>query len=264
MTWNHHGSQNESSTMKRTNIIKSIAAVLPTASLTTAIIFLCVSNGKAETPSTEAREKLIEQCIRQMTEADADGAGKAMAFQRLQALGPDAKSAVPALTKALEHEDRNIRIQSAYTLWKVDRQTKAILSLGKTMENDDHPGAREAAAELLKKIDQELAEELDAKIGGEKSPTAAPEKVAKAFITALANNDVNEAAKYIIPAEREEGKKEMEQGMPPFPKDPQVRIKIKDDGIHADAALLNGPTPASGPPFAFDMKLSEGKWWIVK
>ena len=249
--------------MKRTSIIKNIFAVLPTAALTTVIIFLSVSSGKAETP-IEAKEKLIEQCIRQMTETDADGAGKAMAFYRLQELGPDAKSAVPALTKALDHEDSYIRVQSAYTLWKVDRQTKAIISLSKTMENDKNPEGREAAAKFLKKIDQQLAEEVNAKIAAETKQVADVEVAAKAFITALANKNVNEAAKYIIPAERDELKKEMEKGMPPLPKDPKIQIKIKDNGIQADVSLLNAQKPASGPPFGFDMKLSEGKWWIVK
>lgn len=250
--------------MKRTSKIKNLVAVLPTATLTTAIIFLCISGGKAETTFTEPKKKLIEQCIRQMTESNADGAGKAMAFQRLQELGPDAKSAVPALTKALDHKDSYIRIQSAYTLWKVERQTKAIISLSKTMENDDNPAFRKAAEEVLKKIDQQLAEEVDANIGGENNLTADLEVVAKAFITALANKNVNEAAKYIISAERDEIKKEMEKGMPPLPRDPKIQIKFKDNGIQADVSLLNAQKPASGLPFGFDMKLSEGKWWIVK
>ena len=249
--------------MTPNSIIKNIGAVLPTVTLTTVITFLCVSGGKAETPSTEAKERLIEQCIRQMTETDADGAGKAMAFQRLQELGPDAKSAVPALTKALDHEDSYIRIQSAYTLWKVEPQTQAIISLGETMENDENPAVREAAEEALNKIDQQLVEEVEAKIGGE-SPTADPEVVAIAFIAALAKKNVNEAAQYILPAERDEVKKEMEKGMPPLPKDPKIQIKIKENGIQADVSLLNAQKPASGPPIGFDMKLSEGKWWIVK
>ena len=66
--------------------------------LMTAMIFLCVSGGKAETPSSEAKEKLIEQCTRQMTETGGDGAGRGMSFQRLQALGADAKSAVSPIT----------------------------------------------------------------------------------------------------------------------------------------------------------------------
>lgn len=75
---------------------------------------------------------------------------------------------------------------------------------------------------------------------------------------------MNEAAKYVILAERDEIKKEMEKGMPPLPKDPKIQIKIKDDGIRADVSLLNDQKPASGPPFGFDMRFSEGKWWIVK
>lgn len=398
------------------------------------MIFLCISGGKAETPSTEAKEKLIEQCIRQMTESSADGAGKAMAFQRLQELGPDAESAVPALTKALDHEDSFVRIQSAYTLWKVDRQAKtipllskalkdteietqeramaasalgeigpsakaalpvlreatkaqeaqirvtaawalwtvdqqselakpvlidalknddlnvfssaawalgevgfdepgltalgeaigddtkrnskayaaeralpglanalnsndagirrkaisvmslmsetisvfdsrdtgaraSIIALTKTKKDDEDPANRAAAAEVLKKIDPKVVAEAGTKSGGKKNPATDPpdpEVVAKAFITALANQNVDEAAKYIIPEERDELKEALKKGMPPLPKDPKIQIKIKDNGIQADVSLLNAQKPASGPPFGFDMKFSEGKWWIVK
>ena len=98
--------------MKCTSIIKNPVAVWPAAILATAIIFLCVSGAKAETTSTETKEKLIEQCIRQMTEINADGTGRAMAFQRLQELGPDAKSAVPALTKALVRDLKMARFRN--------------------------------------------------------------------------------------------------------------------------------------------------------
>ncbi|MBT8044941.1 MAG: HEAT repeat domain-containing protein [Verrucomicrobiae bacterium] len=250
--------------MTITNIPKRIGAVLSTATLTTVITFLCISGGKAETPSVEAKEKLIEQCIRQMTETNADGAGKAMAFRKLQELGPDAKSAVPALVKALDHEEDYIRVQSAYTLWKVEPQTKAIIALAKMRESAEDSAMREAAAAILKKIDEQLGKEFEAKTSGENDSTAHAEMVATAFITALANNDLDEAVQYILPAERDEIKKGMEQGMPPLPKDPKIQVKIKKNGIQADVSLLNAQKPESGPPIGFDMKLSEGKWWIVK
>jgi len=56
----------------------------------------------------------------------------------------------------------------------------------------------------------------------------------------------------------------MEKGMSPLPRDPKIQIRIKDDGIRADVSLLNDQKPASGPPFGFDMRLSDGKWWVVK
>lgn len=411
------------------------------APLVTAMIFLCVSGGKADTLSTEeAKKKLIEQCIRQMTESSADGAGKAMSFHMLQKLGPDAKSAVPALTKALDHEDSYVRIQSAYTLWKIDQQAKAIpllskalkdteikpqdramaasslgeigppakaalpalieatkdqeaqirvsaawalwtvdqqselakpvlidalnnddlnvfssaawalgeigfdepglialgeamrddptrnskapaarraltarralpglanalnsngagirreaisvmslmsetisafgsrhtgaraaiIALTKTKKDDEYPAIRAAAAELLKKIDPEVVAEAGTESGSKKNPTtdlSDAEVVAKAFITALANQNVDEAAKYIIPEERDEFKEALKEGMPPLPKDPKVQIQLKENGTRAGVSLLNAQKPASGPPFGLNMKLSNGKWWIAK
>lgn len=95
--------------------------------------------------------------------------------------------------------------------------------------------------------------------------TSGPEAVAKAFIIAMANNNAQEAAQYVIPEERDELKKEMEKGMPRLPGDPEIKVKVKSDGIQADVFVLNAKPPSSGgPPFGLDMKLSNGKWWIVK
>lgn len=88
--------------------------------------------------------------------------------------------------------------------------------------------------------------------------------LAKAFITALANKNVREAAQYIIQEEREEMTKELENGIPPLPKNPEVEIRIKDDGIQADVTIINAEKAKSGRPIGLDMKLSNGKWWIVK
>jgi len=105
---------------------------------------------------------------------------------------------------------------------------------------------------------------VNAKIGEEKNQVADAEVVAKAFITALANQNVAEAAQYIIPEQRDELEGALKQGIPPLPKDSKVQIHVKDNGIEADVSLLNAGKPAAGPPFGFDMKLSNGKWWIVK
>ncbi len=88
--------------------------------------------------------------------------------------------------------------------------------------------------------------------------------MAKAFIIALANKNVREAALYIIPEERDEMAKEFEKGIPPLPKNPEVEIRIKDDGIQADVTIINAEKAKSGRPMGLDMKLSNGKWWIVK
>lgn len=95
--------------------------------------------------------------------------------------------------------------------------------------------------------------------------TSNPEVVARAFIIAIANNDAQKAAQYIIPEERDEMKKEMEIAMPPLPSNPEIKVKVKNGGIQADVSVLNAKPPLSGgPPFGLDMRLSNGKWWIVK
>jgi hypothetical protein len=83
---------------------------------------------------------------------------------------------------------------------------------------DDDPAIRAAAAEVLKKIDPEVVAKAGAENGGKKNPTtdlSDAEVVAKAFITALANQNVAEAAKYIIPEERDELKEGLNN--PHFP-----------------------------------------------
>lgn len=91
-----------------------------------------------------------------------------------------------------------------------------------------------------------------------------PEAVAKAFIAAVAKKNAQEAAKYVIPEERGELLKAMKKGMPPIPKNPKIAVRVKDTGVRADVAILNAKRPKSGPPFGLDMKLQNGKWWIVK
>ncbi len=92
-----------------------------------------------------------------------------------------------------------------------------------------------------------------------------PEAVARAFIIAMVNNNAQEAAQYVIPEEREQLEEAMEKGMPPLPNDPEIKVKVKSDGIQADVFVLNAKPPSSGgPPFGLDMRLSNGSWWIVK
>ena len=111
----------------------------------------------------------------------------------------------------------------------------AIIALTKTTKENKDPTLRLAAAEVLKKIDPKVLAKARIKHEGQKKlPKDAPdpEVVAKAFILAVANKNVNEAAKYTILAERDEIKREMEKGMPPLlPKDPKFQIRIKDNGI---------------------------------
>lgn len=107
-----------------------------------------------------------------------------------------------------------------------------------------------------------IADETSAKTPP--TDTSDPEAVAKAFITALANTNVQEAALFILPEERGELTKELQKGLPPLPSDPKIRVRVKKDGVRADVSILNAKRPKSGPPLGLDMKLVKGKWWIVK
>ena len=92
-----------------------------------------------------------------------------------------------------------------------------------------------------------------------------PEAVARAFIIAVANNKVEEAAQLVIAEERDEIRSEMAKGLPPFPTDPEIEVRVKDDGVQADVRILNAkPAVPGGAPFGLDLRLSEGEWWIVK
>ncbi len=188
-----------------------------------------------------------------------------------------AKRALPGLANALNSNDAGIRRKAISVMSLMSKTISvfrsrntaqaAIIALTKTKKDDEDPAIRAAAAEVLKKIDPKVVAEAGTKSGGKKNPAtdlSDPEAVAKAFITALANKNVAEAAKYIIPEERDELKKELKKGMPPLPKDPKVQIQLKENGTRADVSLLNAQKPASGPPIGLDMKLSNGKWWIVK
>ena len=92
--------------------------------------------------------------------------------------------------------------------------------------------------------------------------TSDPEAVARAFIVSLAEKNVNEAVKYVIPEEREEIKKLLKKQIPPLPKEPKLSVIVKKNGVQADVKILNGIK--QNPPMGLDMEFKNGKWWIVK
>ncbi|MGC6466837.1 MAG: HEAT repeat domain-containing protein [Akkermansiaceae bacterium] len=401
------------------------------SALVCAIIVSNPVRGEEKEDSEAATRKLVEQCIRQMT--GRDGAGRAISFHTLQKLGPGAIDAVPALTKVLAHEDDNVRIQSAHTLWKIDGRASAISLLAKALENqeievkdralaadllrqagpdakaalpaltkaakdqaveirvnaawglwtvgqqskmakpiladalksddlnvfakasfalgeigfdknvltalgevlgDDDEGSKAyaarrilpALAEALEDDDAELRKEaisvmsrmgqtistLGARNAGAQaaiialkkanqdqdavvraaagkvlgtinpkvvasveskvetqhkkpsSDASGPEEIARAFLVAIAEKKLEEALKYIIPDERNEFANALKQGVPPLPENPELRVRLKKGGDRAGVSVLNAKRPGSGAPFGLNMKLSEGKWWIVK
>jgi hypothetical protein len=92
-----------------------------------------------------------------------------------------------------------------------------------------------------------------------------PKAVARAFIIAVANKNIENALEYILPEQRIELAKELKKGLPVLPKNPEIEFKIKEDGIRADVAILNAkPIKAGGPPMGLDMVFKDKKWWIVK
>ena len=138
----------------------------------------------------------------------------------------------------------------------------AIIALTKTTKDDENPTIRAAAAEVLKKLDPEFV--AKAREAAAENPRE-PEMVAKAFLAALANKNVAEAINFIIPEEREEFKKALdEHGMAHLPKDPIIKLRLKENGTQADLRLINPKKPGSGEQYGFDMKFSNGKWWITK
>ena len=91
------------------------------------------------------------------------------------------------------------------------------------------------------------------------------EAVAKAFVTAIANKNVQEAMQYVIPEERIEFSKELKKGVPRLPQKPEIEVRVKKGGVRADVVITNSkPVRPGSPPFGLDMKLIDGKWWIVK
>ena len=92
--------------------------------------------------------------------------------------------------------------------------------------------------------------------------TSDPEAVARAFIVSLAEKNVNEAVKYVIPEEREEIKKLLKKQIPLLPKEPKLSVIVKKNGVQADVKILNGIK--QNPPMGLDMEFKNGKWWIVK
>lgn len=86
--------------------------------------------------------------------------------------------------------------------------------------------------------------------------TSDPEAVAKAFIVAVANNDVEEALQYVIPEELAYFRKDMEKGLPPFPKEFDIKVTVNRDQANVEILNTKG--------FEFDMKRMDEKWWIVK
>ena len=88
---------------------------------------------------------------------------------------------------------------------------------------------------------------------------ANPESVARAFLTAVRRGNLDEAAGYVHPEERERFRKSLDTDKPPpIPETPELKAKVSADGQRADVAVLNAKK------IGLDMKLQDGKWWVTR
>jgi HEAT repeat protein len=82
----------------------------------------------------------LDRYIESLLEGILEGGGgprRALSFGFLQRLGPSAKPAIPKLTEALKHKDGYMRVQAAYTLWKIDRQAAMIDHLVEALRDQE-------------------------------------------------------------------------------------------------------------------------------
>ena len=86
--------------------------------------------------------------------------------------------------------------------------------------------------------------------------TTDPEQVAIAFIKAVAKKDVNSAIVFVSPNEREAIEKAMSQMLPPWPKNPKIKLMLNGDS--AQVLIENSKVPGG-----MDMIMKNDQWWIV-
>jgi len=73
--------------------------------------------------------------------------------RQLGEVGPKAKAALPALTRALKNESGYLRIQAAYAMHKIDPANKKSVPVLIEATNDKNPYLRVRAAQALSKIE---------------------------------------------------------------------------------------------------------------
>jgi len=82
--------------------------------------------------------------------------GRWNAAWALGAIGPDAKEAVPALTKSLEDEEPLVRIAAARALWQIERSKAGVPVLIEVIRNEDKgSNERWRAVGVLEKMEPE-------------------------------------------------------------------------------------------------------------
>jgi hypothetical protein len=92
--------------------------------------------------------RFVEHCVKEIDTGEASA--KAMGFDILGNMGPKAKSAAPAMSKLLKHEDSYMRVRAAWVLWRVDSRQEGMPVLLEAMKDKKvSPTTRALAADAL-------------------------------------------------------------------------------------------------------------------
>jgi HEAT repeat protein len=100
----------------------------------------------------------IEDLIKKLSNKDSDL--RRQAAKELSELGPDAKSAVPALTTALEDKDLFVRRFAAEALGKIGPDAKSAVPALRKASKDSRKEMQQAAVEALGKMGPEAVDAL--------------------------------------------------------------------------------------------------------
>jgi len=87
--------------------------------------------------------------------------------------------------------------------------------------------------------------------------TSDPMSVAEAFFTALVQKDADAALAQVLPEERADLGKQLEQEVPPIPAEFQLEMESITEKQKAQVQMLNAE-------FGLDLKYENGRWWVVK
>jgi HEAT repeat protein len=113
-----------------------------------ALAIVVVSSGAAE----------VEDLIKKLASGDSDL--RRQAAKELSEIGPEAKSAVPALTTALKDKDLFVRRFAAEALGKIGPEAKSAVPALKTALRDQKKEMQQAAVEALGKMGPEAVDAL--------------------------------------------------------------------------------------------------------
>jgi HEAT repeat protein len=99
-----------------------------------------------------ARDYSVAGCIKDLEDKDANI--RYTAASVLGKYGPEAVSAVPALTKALGDADKNVRVGAAYALAEIGPLANSAVPALRKATKDRDQDVRDAAAYSLKHVEE--------------------------------------------------------------------------------------------------------------